>query len=560
MWLSGSNLTTRTISTGVSDAYGLFVTVNGEIFVDSDNYGKRQVNKWLWNATNNILVMNVTSRCFSMFIDIYGGLYCSLDSENKVIRKSMMDGSNTIETIAGNGTAGSGAYMLYSPNGIFVDKNFKLYVADYGNNRVQLFQSGQPNATTLIGNGAPNTITLNGPMGIVLDGDGYLFITDYNNHRIIRSGPFGCQCLFGCSNGPGSATNQLNYPHSLSFDSYGNLFVADLGNHRIQKLFLMTNSCGKPRTPYLCLLVVFFIASASYNQPKLSSCATWNSNAITLANSSVVGTQPIDSFVDTNNTLYVADFINGRLQIWSDGNMTAMKTIFGGFNLTRSIFVTTNGNIYIDNGKFNGRIDKWTLNATVGVVAWYVNDTCYGVFVDLNDNLYCSTELGHQILRKAAKDSVNSSTRIAGSGNAGSASHMLNGPRGLFVDMNFNLYVADAYNNRIQYFRPGQFNGTTVAGNGAPNTITLQLPIDIVLDADEYLYIIEYGNDRVVASGPSGFRCIIACTGSSGSTANRLYNPCSLNFDNDANLIVSDTDNQRIQKFLLATNSCGKVC
>lgn len=253
IWSSGSNFSTPIVANNLNDAYGLFVTVNGEIYVDNNNNGNRQVSKLSSNATNKVLVMNVTSRCFSLFVDIYGGLYCSLDLENKVIRRSMMNGSYNIETIAGNGNAGSEAHMLRWPNGIFVDKNLKLYVADYGNHRIQLFQPGQINATTLIGTGAPNTITLNGPIGIVLDADGYLFIADYENHRIIRSGPFGCHCLFGCSNIVGSTSYQLNHPHSLSFDSDGNLFVADFDNHRIQKILLMTNSCGKPLTSHLCL-------------------------------------------------------------------------------------------------------------------------------------------------------------------------------------------------------------------------------------------------------------------------------------------------------------------
>lgn len=304
---------------------------------------------------------------------------------------------------------------------------------------------------------------------------------------------------------------------------------------------------------------LLFIAVPSYNQPKLSSCAKWNPNAITIANISDVGTRPIDSFVDINNTFYVADYTNGRVQIWSEGNITSMKTISTDPNSTCSIFVTTNGNIYIDNGRFNGRIDKWTLNATASVVVWYVSGTCYGIFVDTNDNLYCSMDLGHQILKKAAKDTANTTTRIAGSGISGNGTNALNGPRGIFVDINFNLYVADCYNDRVQLFPSGQMNGTTVAGSGAANAFTLYCPADIKLDADEYLYIIEYDGHRVIASGPYGFRCIAACTGSSGSATNQLRGPCSLNFDSYGNLIVSDTDNQRIQKFLLATNSCGKL-
>ena len=79
--------------------------------------------------------------------------------------------------------------MLYYPNGIFVDSNFDLYVADGFNNRIQLFRQDEVNGITVAGNGSINiTITLYYPSGIVLDADGYIFITDLSNHRIVGSG------------------------------------------------------------------------------------------------------------------------------------------------------------------------------------------------------------------------------------------------------------------------------------------------------------------------------------------------------------------------------------
>jgi hypothetical protein len=136
--------------------------------------------------------------------------------------------------------------MLNTPYGIFVDTNFDLYVADYGNNRIQLFQSGQLSGITLAGaTSLTTTITLNNPTGIVLDADKYLFIADNGNSRIIGSGPNGFRCLFGCFGSWGSASNQLYWPCSLSFDSYGNMFVTDLANSRLQKFILLNNTYGK---------------------------------------------------------------------------------------------------------------------------------------------------------------------------------------------------------------------------------------------------------------------------------------------------------------------------
>jgi sugar lactone lactonase YvrE len=235
----------RNISISYYDPYQLFVTINGDGYVNSAYayYGLYYVNKWTINATSNILYSNTGGYCFGIFVDVSNTLYCSITDLHEVIKIWLGDSTNTWTTVAGTGSLGSTASMLYYPKGIFVDINFNLYVADCYNSRIQLFQLGQSNALTVAGYGASGTITLSYPTGVVLDADKYLFIVDCYNHRIVASGPNGFRCLVGCSGG-GSASNQLLYPWSIAFDSYGNIFVADTNNNRIQKFILATNSCG----------------------------------------------------------------------------------------------------------------------------------------------------------------------------------------------------------------------------------------------------------------------------------------------------------------------------
>lgn len=155
-------------------------------------------------------------------------------------------------------------------------------------------------------------------------------------------------------------------------------------------------------------------------------------------------------------------------------------------------------------------------------------------------------------------DNPNIISVIAGNETAGSTSDMLNNPRGIFFDVQSNLYVADSSNNRIQSFKSGQRNGTTVAGSGATGTITLSNPTSVVLDADGYLFIVDENNHRIIGSGPTGFRCVAGCSGISGNESTQLNAPLNLRFDPYGNLFVVDRGNKRIQKFFLATNSCGK--
>ena len=240
----------RTMSSGLRSPYAVFTSTTGDVYVDN-GYVNHRVEKWSWNATTGIAVMNVTSFCADLFIDQQQTLYCSNNLEHKVVKMSLSSGSDTVTLAAGNGTSGSGAYQLHNPNGIFVDDKLNLYVTDCRNDRIQLFLHNQLNATTIAGSGASGTISLSCPVAVILDADGYLFISDYIHNRIVRSGPFGYHCLLGCSGVAGAASNQLSVPRALRFDSYGNLFVVDLSNNRIQKFLLSSNSCGTYLRSYL---------------------------------------------------------------------------------------------------------------------------------------------------------------------------------------------------------------------------------------------------------------------------------------------------------------------
>ena len=110
----------------------------------------------------------------------------------------------------------------------------------------------------------------------------------------------------------------------------------------------------------------------------------------------------------------------------------------------------------------------------------------------------------------------------------------------------------------MQRFLPGQRNAVTLAGTGAPGTITLSCPTDILLDGDNYLFITDYRTNRIVRQGPTGFRCIVGCSGGNAAEPFRLILPRSIAFDSQGNLFVVDSGNGRIQKFLLIGNVLGK--
>ncbi len=246
--------------------------------------------------------------------------------------------------------------------------------------------------------------------------------------------------------------------------------------------------------------------------------------------------------------------------MWNEHSINPTKIISGNFTFPSSLSVTSNGDIYINDGYENPQVQKWIAKTNTFVTVMKVKSPCYGLFVDQNDTLYCSMYYGHQVVKRSLNDPEMTSIIVAaGTGLPGSAFNELNGPAGIFVDMNLDLYVADYFNNRIQLFQAGESNGITVAGSTSPNpTINLLCPSGIVLDAENNLFIVDFGNNRIVGSGLNGFRCLVGCYGE-GSQSNRLNSPFSFSFDHSGNMFVTDRENNRIQKFEYLKICSGKL-
>ena len=245
--------------------------------------------------------------------------------------------------------------------------------------------------------------------------------------------------------------------------------------------------------------------------------------------------------------------------MWDEGSNNTTKVIPGNFFNPWSLLVTSNGDIYIDDGEINGRVQKWEAQTNRFDIVMDVNSSCSGLFLDTNETLYCSMIDYHQVVKKSLNDDEMKSIAVAaGTGFAGLSFNELNGPVGIFVDVNFDLYVADCINNRIQLFQSEDLNGITVAGDGSINpTINLRCPSGIVLDAEKYLFIVERDNHRIIGSNLNGFRCLVGCYGR-GSQSNQLFYPFSFSFDRSGNILVADQSNNRIQKFEYVEKSCGK--
>ncbi|MGI8744113.1 MAG: hypothetical protein ACR2NN_16375 [Bryobacteraceae bacterium] len=171
---------------------------------------------------------------------------------------------------------------LSLPEGIAVDANGDLWVADFGNGRVLRFAKpfDQPQGTQAHANlviGQPNFFikvpdegqqTMGGPYGIAFTPDGHLLVSDFRFNRVLffrkpAGGDFvngqAATTVFGQPDFNPHATGSLSSPGLIATDTDGRLYVADTGNNRVV-IYGNANTAGNDPAPS------FFLTSANTGQ------------------------------------------------------------------------------------------------------------------------------------------------------------------------------------------------------------------------------------------------------------------------------------------------------
>ncbi|CAM4841867.1 unnamed protein product, partial [Rotaria magnacalcarata] len=185
-------------------------------------------------------------------------------------------------TIAGGNGEGGATNQLHYPQGLFVDDDQSVVIADSYNHRIMQWKNGDTTNGQVVagGNGKGNGLhQLNGPTDVLIDKEtDSLIICDYANQRVVRwsrrSGTTQGEILidniycFGLAmdeqrylyisdtgehevrryqlgekigtlvaggNGYGDGLNQLKGQTYLFVDRQQNVYVSDSGNHRVMK-------------------------------------------------------------------------------------------------------------------------------------------------------------------------------------------------------------------------------------------------------------------------------------------------------------------------------------
>ena len=305
--------------------------------------------------------------------------------------------------------------------GISLDSGGNIYVASDCSVRkivpsgVVTIMAGLPGVSGY-SNGSAGTALFGGPSGLAVDGSGNVFVSD-GNAVIRKIAPDGAVSTYAGMIGRGDSQDgpadqaRFNEPIGLALDGSGNLYVADVSDHTIRKISaagIVSTLAGSPK--------------AIGSTDGVGSAARFKF--------------PQGVAVDGSGNVFVADSMNNSIRK-----------------------ITPAGEVSTFAGKSGegGHIDGPAADARFG--------SPNALAIDKTGNLYV-TDYWAASLRKITPEGVVStvagtewmSNPLDGAPNVVGFNHA----RGVAVDADGNVYIADQDNSAIRKVLPGGFVGTLV--------------------------------------------------------------------------------------------------
>jgi uncharacterized repeat protein (TIGR01451 family) len=322
---------------------------------------------------------------------------------------------------------------------------------------------------------------------------------------------------FSGDGGP-ALSAKLGEPRSISLDNNGNIYFLDTLNIRVRKV----DTSGNIST----------IAG--------TGVAGYSGDGGPAIKAQIAGGSGPGVFADSLGNVYIADTANQRVRkIDSSLNInTVAGTGLRGYN---------GDNILATSAQLNGPLD---------------------VFVDGSGNIFIGEAA--RVRRIDAVTKIIST--IAGTGATGyngdgiaATTAELFQARGVFVDGTGNVFISDAFNNRVRKVSTGGII-STVAGNGTPYiggdggpavNAAVSSPYHAILDASGNLIITEffYGVRKVNAATQQISSLIVnsalGFTGVGGPAVSaQLYSPGGAVQDGAGNIFFADQTNQVVQEIV----------
>ncbi len=532
-------------------------------------------------------------------VDAAGDLFI-LDSSNHRVR--LVDTSGVISTVAGSGSASysgdGGAALsagLYGPQGVALDSQGNVYIADSGNRVRQVLlyaslpllkvnRSGIYNAGTyavVITNASgsitssPATLTVQSPPVITVQPLSPAATAGSNaafNVTVAGPGPFGYAWWQGVTNLVQSGTNATLQLSAVTTNQNGNAYSVVITNAYGSVTSLVASlAVGLPPTILVQPVSQILLAGTNASFSVIAGGVgpfhyRWQFNGASLPN---------------NVITTVAG--NGSGTYAGDGGAATNASL----NFPEGIALDAAGNLYIAD-HINARVRKVDANGVITTVAGNGSGTYSGdggaatnaglfrpssVACDAAGNLFVADESGDRVRRVDPNGII---TTVAGNGQSGSSgdggpatSASFGGSFGVTVDAFGNLILSDEGiyppSNAFGHgrIREVSANGiiTTVAGGGSSSpgdggpatSAKLTYPTAVALDAAGNIYYADFYGGRIRKINTAGTISTVAGGGSNtngdgGLATSASLSPLGVTVDPSGNVYIGDFGSYRVRK------------
>jgi len=549
------------------------------------------------------IATNVGQAPARVVVDAEGTTYVT-DTFFNVVRRISADGDEDVFAGTGEvGYTGDGGLATNAtlalrlldgvndpPPGLAVSPGGDLYIADTHNHVIRKVSSSGV-ITTVMGTGVagstfaagagPTDIQLTRPAGIAFDDNGDMVVADTGNHRVLKVFA-ACNCVNlvvgsglpgnGPDNGPATAA-QVNTPTAVDFHE-GALFIADAGNCRIRKVVSGT------------LTTVAGGSGCTFSGDGGSATAARLKD-------------PVDVGVLSDGSFVIAD--RGNCAIRRVDAAGAISTVAGvgatcgldeeedgappkKLDAPSGVAVSNSGVLIADRGNLrlrrlagttlstaagNGRVNY---SGDGGAATGAQHSNPIGVAVAKDGSIFVSDAANHVVRKIDPEGNVSTvagdGTRMAGYNGDDilAITAKLSTPRGLAVDDDGNLYIADEGNCRIRRVddQTGEIStvagkpGTCVGSGSLPDldtNVALDHPHDVALDGSGAIFVANT-NDHTILKVADGIVTRVAGTsGDAGNTGDggaatsaTLSEPHGVAVDADGIVYIADTLNNRVRK------------